>query len=199
MFFPTPFLMDLVRKRGFWETHFSKLRPCVRPSVQTPTDLESVDFASPKTTLPPVKALFFAKSTTANATGIDTERARRKACEFFPNPFLLDLVCKRGFRETHFPKLRPRTRPSRRQWLWNRSISPHQKWRYLLSKRFVFSWNSQQSYFSCCVTPTGASYFSCCVTPTRANKYIVDTAGIDSVRPRRKERVFFTTLFLRAG
>ena len=59
MFFPTPFLMDLVRKRGFWETHFSKLRPCVRPSVQTPTDLESVDFASPKMTLPPVKTFCF--------------------------------------------------------------------------------------------------------------------------------------------
>ena len=47
-FFPTPFFLDFVRKRGCRKTHFSKMRPCVRPSVQKPIALESVDFASPK-------------------------------------------------------------------------------------------------------------------------------------------------------
>ena len=46
------------------KTHFSKFL-CVRPSVQTPIALESVDFTSPKMTLPPIKTFcFFVKFTT---------------------------------------------------------------------------------------------------------------------------------------
>ena len=58
MFRPTPFLMDFARIGGFRKTHFSILRPSVRPSGQTPIALESVDFASPKMTLPSVRAFF---------------------------------------------------------------------------------------------------------------------------------------------
>ena len=42
VFFPTPFLMEFVRKRGFRKTHFSKLRPCVRPSVRPDADISRV-------------------------------------------------------------------------------------------------------------------------------------------------------------
>ena len=56
-FFPPPFFWGFVFERGFWKTHFSKcvrarvrppVRLSVRPSVQKPIALESVDFASPK-------------------------------------------------------------------------------------------------------------------------------------------------------
>ena len=48
----------------------------------------------------------------SKAEGINSVRGRRKAREFFPTPFLLDFVGKRGFRETYFPKLRLCVRPS---------------------------------------------------------------------------------------
>ena len=48
VFSSTPFLLDFSRGRGFRKIVFSKLRLSVRPSVQKPIALESVDFASPK-------------------------------------------------------------------------------------------------------------------------------------------------------
>ena len=50
-FFPIPFFLDFVRGGGISENAFFKIAParsCVRPSVQKPKALESVDFASPK-------------------------------------------------------------------------------------------------------------------------------------------------------
>ena len=87
-FFPTPFFLDFVRGRGIRKTHFSKLRPRVRPGAYSSRigrfrltkngglseerrsiivavfDFKSIDFVSlkgveTKKTLPPVKTIVF--------------------------------------------------------------------------------------------------------------------------------------------
>ena len=48
VFFPTPFLIDFFRGRGFWKIVYLKMCPSERPSFEEPVGLVLVDFTLPK-------------------------------------------------------------------------------------------------------------------------------------------------------